>query len=104
MLDGKTYDFGGYLASVTDVNGRTVITDQEGTAKGDSQTKEAAKRTGIGAGVGAVIGGILGGGQGAAVGAVLGGGAGAGSVIAQGKDDLRITRGSSISIHATAPR
>jgi hypothetical protein len=104
MRDGKTYDFGGYLASVTDVNGRTVITDQEGTAKGDSQTKEAAKRTGIGAGVGAVIGGILGGGQGAAVGAVLGGGAGAGSVIAQGKDDLRITRGSSISIHATAPR
>ena len=77
--------------------------DTEGTAKGDSQTKETVKRGGIGAGIGAVIGAIAGGGKGAAIGAIIGGSAGAGSVILQGKDDLQLKAGSSITVQSSAP-
>ncbi len=91
------------VQSVTDENGKTVKVDTEGTAKGDSQTKETVKRGGIGAGVGAIIGAIAGGGKGAAIGAILGGGAGAGSVVLQGKDDLQLKAGSSVTVQASAP-
>ena len=49
MPTGETYDFAGYLTSVTDQNGKTVKVDTEGAVKGDNQTKETAKRGGIGA-------------------------------------------------------
>ncbi|HVE57130.1 MAG TPA: hypothetical protein VNB22_09895, partial [Pyrinomonadaceae bacterium] len=84
LRNGQTYEFAGYLQSVTDTNGKVVKIDTEGTAKGDSQTKETVKRGGIGAGLGALIGAIAGGGKGAAIGAIIGGGAGAGSVVLQG--------------------
>ncbi len=103
LSNGQTYEFAGFLQSVTDENGKTVRIDTEGTAKGDSQTKETVKRGGIGAGVGAIIGAIAGGGKGAAIGAIIGGGAGAGSVIVQGKDDLQLKAGSSVTIQASAP-
>jgi len=103
MPDGKTYDFAGFLQSVTDANGKTVKIDTEGAVKGDSQTKETAKRGGIGAGLGAIIGAIAGGGKGAAIGAIIGGGAGAGSVYAQGRDDLELKAGSSITVQASSP-
>lgn len=103
MSNGQTYDFAGFLQSATDENGKTVKIDTEGTAKGDSQTKETIKRGGIGAGVGAIIGAIAGGGKGAAIGAIIGGSAGAGSVIVQGKDDLRLKAGSSITVQASSP-
>lgn len=103
LRNGQTYEFAGYLQSVTDQNGKTVKIDTEGTAKGDSQTKETAKRGGIGAGAGAIIGAILGGGKGAAIGAIIGGSAGAGSVVLQGKDDLELKKGSSITVQASAP-
>ena len=77
---------------IKDQNGKPVKVDTEGTAKGDSQTKETAKRGGIGAGLGAVIGAVAGGGKGAAIGAIIGGGAGAGSVIAQGRDDIQLLK------------
>ena len=77
--------------------------DTEGTAKGDSQTKETAKRGGIGAGAGAIIGAIIVGGKGAVLGAIIGGGAGAGSVVLQGKDDLDLQKGSSINVVASSP-
>ena len=103
LSNGQTYEFAGFLQSVTDENGKTVKVDTEGTAKGDSQTKETVKRGGIGAGVGAIIGAIAGGGKGAAIGAILGGGAGAGSVVLQGKDDLQLKAGSSVTVQASAP-
>jgi len=103
LANGQTYDFAGFLQNVTDANGKTIRTDAEGTAKGSDQTKETVKRGGIGAGIGAIIGAIAGGGQGAAIGAVLGGGAGAGSVYVQGKDDLELRRGSSITVQSSSP-
>jgi len=103
LRDGRRYDFAGYLQSIKDQNGKTVKVDTEGTAKGDSQTKETVKRGGIGAGAGAILGAIIGGGKGAVLGAIIGGGAGAGSVIAQGRDDVQLMPGSTITVQASSP-
>ena len=103
LASGQTYDFAGFLQSVTDASGNTVKVDAEGTARGNSRTRETVKRGGIGAGIGAIIGAIAGGGQGAAIGAVIGGGAGAGSVIVQGKTDLELKAGSSITVQSSSP-
>ncbi len=103
LANGQTYDFAGFLQSVTDASGNTVKVNAEGAAKGNSQTRETIKRGGIGAGIGALIGAIAGGGQGAAIGAIIGGGAGAGSVIVQGKTDLELKAGSSITVQASSP-
>ena len=103
LRNGQSYDFAGFLQSVTDQNGKTVRVDAEGAAKGDNQTTETVKRGGIGAGIGALIGAIAGGGKGAAIGAIIGGSAGAGSVIVQGKDDLELKQGSSITVQASSP-
>jgi len=102
LSNGQTYDFAGFLQSVTDVNGKTVQVDTEGTARGKDQTKETVTRGGIGAGLGAIIGAIAGGAKGAAIGAVIGGGAGAGSVVLQGKEDLELRAGSSITVQASS--
>ena len=91
------------MQAVKDQNGKVVKVDTEGTAKGDSQTKETAKRGGLGAGLGAIIGAIAGGGKGAVIGAIIGGGAGAGSVVVQGRDDIQLLKGSTITIQATSP-
>lgn len=103
LRDGKAYDFAGNLQGIKDAYGKDVKVDAEGTVKGDSQTKETAKRGGIGAGAGALIGAIFGGGKGAAIGAVIGGGAGAGSVIAQGRDDVKLQQGSVITVVSSSP-
>lgn len=103
LKNGKAYDFAGSLQAVKDTNGKTIKVDAEGAAKGDSQTKETAIRGGLGAGLGAVIGAIAGGGKGAAIGAIIGGGAGAGSVVAQGRDDIRLQKGSTITVQASSP-
>lgn len=103
LANGQTYDFAGFLQNVTDADGKTVKIDSEGTARGDSQTNETVKRGGIGAGVGAIIGAIAGGGKGAAIGAIIGGGAGAGSVVVQGKEDLQLKAGSSITVQSSSP-
>ncbi len=103
LTNGQTYDFAGFLQSITDTNGKTVKVDEEGTIKGKSQTKESIKRGGIGAGAGAIIGAIIGGAKGAIIGATIGGGAGAGSVIVTGKEDIDLTEGSSITIQASSP-
>jgi hypothetical protein len=103
LRDGRVYDFAGNLAAIRDQNGKDIKVDTEGQAKGDSQTKEAAKRGGIGAGLGAVIGAIAGGGKGAVIGAVIGGSAGAGSVVIQGRDDLQLGKGSTISVVSSSP-
>ena len=103
LRNGQRYEFAGYLQSVKDQNGKEVKVDSEGTAKSDSQTKETAKRGGIGAGLGAIIGAIAGGGKGAAIGAIIGGGAGAGSVIVQGREDVQLMKGSMITVQSTSP-
>lgn len=103
LRSGERYEFAGILQAVKDQNGKLIKVDTEGTAKSDSQTKETVKRGGIGAGVGAIIGAIAGGGKGAVIGAVIGGGAGAGSVIATGRDDIKLLPGAMFTIQATAP-
>ena len=103
LRDGKAYDFGGTLQSVKDANGKLVKVDTEGTAQGSNQTKESVKRGGIGAGLGALIGAIIGGGKGAVIGAVIGGGAGAGSVAVQGREDLQLPKGSTITVVSSSP-
>ena len=103
LRNGQAYDFAGTLQSIKDQNGKEVRVDNEGTAKGQSQTKETAKRGGLGAGLGAIIGAIAGGGTGAAVGAIIGGGVGAGSVVVQGRDDLRLLKGSTVTIQSSSP-
>ena len=103
LSNGRVYDFNGFLKSVTDENGKVVKVDTEGTAQGDNQTTETVKRGGIGAGIGAIIGAIAGGGKGAAIGAIIGGGAGAGSVIVQGKDDIQLKPGSTITVQTSSP-
>ena len=103
LRDGKRYDFAGSLQGIKDQYGKAVKVDTEGTAKSDSQTKETAKRGGIGAGVGAIIGAIAGGGKGAVLGAIIGGGAGAGSVYATGREDLKLMQGSTLTIQSSSP-
>lgn len=103
LRDGRTYDFAGSLYAIKDQDGKIIKIDSEGTAKGDSQTKETIKRGGIGAGLGALIGAIAGGAKGAAIGAIIGGGAGAGSVYVMGRDDLKLLKGSEISVQSSSP-
>lgn len=103
LRDGKEYDFSGNVQGIKDTQGKNVRVDNEGTAQGSSQTNETAKRGGIGAGLGALIGAIAGGGKGAILGAIIGGGAGAGSVIATGRDDVRLMPGSTVTIQASSP-
>ena len=103
LRSGKAYDFAGSLQGIKDQNGKVVKVDAEGTAKGDSQTRETVKRGGAGAGIGALIGVIAGGGKGAAIGAIIGGSAGAGSVIYQGRDDVQLLKGSTITVQASSP-
>jgi hypothetical protein len=64
LRNGERYDFAGYLQSLKDHTGKVVKIDPEGTVKGGSQSKQTAKRGGIGAGIGAIIGAIAGGGTG----------------------------------------
>lgn len=103
LRNGQRYDFAGTLQGIKDEYGKSVKVDTEGTAKGDSQTKETAKRGGVGAGIGALIGAIAGGGKGAVIGAIIGGGAGAGSVIATGRDDVKLNQGSTLTIQSSSP-
>ena len=103
LRDGQTYDFAGSTRGITDVTGKAVQVDNEGTVKGDNQTTQTAKRGGAGAGIGAVIGAIAGGAHGAAIGAIIGGGLGAGSVAVKGSSDIRLMKGSVITVQAAAP-
>lgn len=103
--NGNTSEFAGFIDEVRTADGEKVTVDNEGTVKdNDSQTTKTVTRGGIGAAIGAIIGGITGGGQGAAIGAVVGAGAGAGTVLIQGRDDIRLLRGTEFTIRSSAPR
>jgi len=103
LRNGQTYEFAGYLQGVKDLSGKDVKIDTEGTAKGDSQTKETVKRGGIGAGLGAIIGAIAGGGKGAAIGTAIGGGAGAGVVMATKGEEVKLAAGNQVTVTLQEP-
>lgn len=103
LRSGEVYDFAGNLQSVQALNGKNATVDNEGTIRGESQTKQTAKRGGIGAGIGAVIGAIAGGGKGAAIGAIIGAGGGAGTVAIKGKGDIQLQQGSTITVVSSSP-
>jgi hypothetical protein len=103
-MNGRTYEFAGFIDSVRAQGGETVQVDNEGTVRdNESQTKTTTQRAAIGTAVGAIIGAIAGGGKGAVIGAVVGAGAGAGSVYVQGRGDLDLLSGSEVTIRASAP-
>ena len=103
LKNGQSYDFAGNLQSVQALDGKLMSIDNEGSVKGESQTKQTAKRGAIGAGIGAVIGAIAGGGKWAGLGAIIGAGGGAGTVAVQGKTDIRLMQGSTISVMSSSP-
>jgi hypothetical protein len=103
MPDGKAYDFAGQLQRLVDQTGRIVPVDNEGTARGKDKNRDTATRGGIGAGIGAIIGAIAGGGSGAAVGAIIGGSVGAGSVYVEGGGDMRLSRGTTMTVQSSSP-
>jgi len=103
LRDGRSHRFAGILEGVRTFDGDTVRVDNEGAVRDDSQTTRTGQRAAIGTAVGAIIGAIAGGGKGAAIGAIIGAGGGAGSVYAQGRNDLELSRGSEITVRATGP-
>lgn len=103
LPDGKTYDFAGQVMSVQDASGKVINVDNEGTIRGDNQTKQTAKRGAAGGGLGALIGVIAGGGRGAAIGAIIGAAGGASTVLATGREDVELQAGSTVNVQSTSP-
>jgi hypothetical protein len=92
-------EFSGVIESIRTPSGDTIRVDNEGRVEPtDSQTEKTVQRGAIGAALGAIIGAIAGGGQGAGIGAVIGAGGGAGTVIAEGRDQLDLPRGTEVTI------
>ncbi len=104
MRDGRTYQFAGVIESVRTANGETIGVDNDGTVEQNSQTEKTVQRGAIGAAIGAIIGAIAGGGTGAAIGAAIGAAGGAGTVIAQGRDQLDLPRGTELTITSSLTR
>jgi hypothetical protein len=102
-MNGRTYQFAGFIQSVNAVNGDNVTINNEGTIRDNSQTNKTVTRAGIGALLGAIIGAVAGGGSGAAIGAGVGAGAGAGSVLIGGRDSIELGAGSTFTILTSAP-
>jgi hypothetical protein len=101
--NGRSSQFAGVIESMRTPGGETVRVDNEGKVEPtDSQTEKTVQRGTVGAALGAIIGAIAGGGKGAAVGAVIGAGGGAGTVIAAGRDQLDLQRGTEVTITAGA--
>jgi hypothetical protein len=96
--NGRSSQFGGVIESMRAPGGETVRVDNEGKVEPtDSQTEKTVQRGTIGAALGAIIGAIAGGGKG-----LPSGGDrrrwGAGTVIAQGRDQLDLQRGTEVTI------
>ena len=101
--NGRSSQFAGVIESMRTPSGETVRVDNEGKVEPtDSQTEKTVQRGTIGAALGAIIGAIAGGGKGAAIGAVIGAGGGAGTVIAAGRDQLDLQRGTEVTITSGA--
>lgn len=105
LKNGRTYKFAGIVENLRTPNNETVKVDNEGAVReAETRTSTTGKRTAVGTAVGAIIGAIAGGGKGAAIGAIIGAGAGAGSVYIQGRDDLELTKGTEVTLRASAPQ
>jgi hypothetical protein len=101
--NGPTTQFAGIIESMRTPGGGTVRVDNEGKVEPtDSQTEKTVTRGTIGGALGAIIGAIAGGGKGAAIGAVIGAGGAAGTVIAEGRDQLDLQRGTEVTITSGA--
>lgn len=98
LRNGRTYQFAGVIESVRSADGKTINVDTEGKVGDGSQTEKTVQVGAIGAALGAIIGAISGGGKGAAIGAAIGAAGGAGTVIAQGRDQLDLPRGTELTI------
>lgn len=103
LSNGTSYKFAGMVQGISATDSGDVRVDNEGAVQEESKTGTTLERTAIGTAVGALIGAIAGGGKGAAIGAAVGAGAGAGSVYVQGRDDLNLTRGTVVTVRASAP-
>ena len=100
--NGRSSQFA-VIESMRTPNGETVRVDNEGKVEPtDSQTGKTVQRGTVGAALGAIIGAIAGGGKGAGIGAVIGAGGGAGTVIAAGRDQLDLQRGTEVTITSGA--
>jgi hypothetical protein len=104
LRNGRAYAFAGLVEFVRTSQGDVVRIDNEGSVGDENQTTKTAQRAAIGTAVGAIIGAIAGGGKGAAIGAIVGAGGGAGSVYIQGRNNLKLTQGSELTIRASGPR
>jgi hypothetical protein len=105
VRNGGTYPFEGVIENVRTPAGETIRVDNAGTVEdNDSQTGKTVQRGAIGAGLGALIGAIAGGTKGAAIGAAIGAGGGAGTVIAGGRGQLDLPRGTEVTITSSAAR
>ena len=101
--NGRAFEFAGVIESMRTPGGETVRVDNEGKVEAtDSQTEKTVTRGTVGGALGAIIGAIAGGGKGAAIGAVIGAGGGAGTVVAQGRDQLDLQRGTEVTITSGA--
>jgi hypothetical protein len=98
LRSGRTYEFAGVIENVRTADGETISVDNEGKVGDGSQTEKTVQVGAIGAALGAIIGAISGGGKGAAIGAAIGAAGGAGTVIAQGRDQLDLPRGTELTI------
>ena len=103
LRNGRTYQFDGAIESVRTTGGETIHVSDEGAVGDGSQTEKTVQRGAIGAALGAIFGAISGGGDGAAIGAAIGAGAGAGTVVAQGRDQLELGRGTEVTITSGLP-
>jgi uncharacterized membrane protein len=70
---------------------------------GESPTREATTKIGIGAAAGAVIGGIIGGKKGAVIGGATGAGAGTAVVTAGGRNAAILESGASLTLKLLDP-
>jgi len=105
VRNGGTYRFAGVIENVRTPDGETIRVDKVGTVEdNNSQTDKTVQRGAVGAALGAIIGAIAGGGKGAAIGAAIGAGGGAGTVIAEGRDQLDLQRGTEVTITSSVPR
>ncbi len=105
VRNGGTYPFDGVIETVRTPGGETIRVDNQGTVEDNtSQAGKTVQRGAIGAALGALIGAVAGGGKGAAIGAVIGAGGGAGTVIAEGRDQLDLQRGTEVTITSSDAR
>ena len=103
LRNSGTYPFAGVIEGVRTPNGETISVDNSGTVEDASQTQKTVERGAIGAAFGAIIGALAGGGKGAVIGGVIGAGAGAGTVIAQGRDQIDLARGTEFTVRSIVP-